>query len=215
MAFGTDRAEKRAIALGAAAAVGFLTSRMKNKLGAVIGAGPDRRAFPPRAGRDHLRAMLSVIGSTVGAEGAGRTDLGALLDDVAGRCRRRGFVCVIADFLPPPDTWSRQLGALAQRHDVLAIEIVDRRELDLPAVGTLSFVDPATGLRRDVHITDKVRARYAEAAAAQRAAIRTAILATGARHLQLRTDDDWLIAVIRHVREMRRRPVMLPAGAAS
>jgi uncharacterized protein (DUF58 family) len=212
MSFGTDQAEKRQIALGASAAVGFLTSRSRNKVGAVIACGAERKAFAPRAGRDHLRAMLTAIATAPVVEGSGRTDLGALVSDVGGRSRRRGFVCIISDFLTPPEQWRTAIGALALRHEVLAVEIVDQRELDLPAIGTITLADPATGRRREVHLTEKIRADYAVAAAAQRETIRTELLATGARHLQLRTDADWLTAVIRHVRERRRQPGALAGG---
>ena len=211
MAFGTALAEKRSVALGAAAAVGFLTARAQNRIGAVIGT-PDRRlALPPRVGRDHLRALLTIIASAPVEDGRGRTDLGALLGDVAGRSRRRGFVCVISDFLGDAGTWPRPLGMLATRHDVLAIEIVDPRELDLPAIGTLTLRDPSSGAVRDVRVTEAVRARYASAAAAQREQIRSAIVGAGAHHLQLRTDHDWLSALIGFVHRSRRQPAALGA----
>lgn len=203
MAFGTDRSEKRAVALGAVAAVGFLTARSQNKIGAVVAAGPHRRSFPPRQGQQHLRAVLTAVAQAPAAEGEGRTDLGALLDDVAGRARRRGFVCVVSDFLAPPDTWRRSMGGLALRHELLAIEVVDRRELELPAVGSLTFADPATGRVREVRLTAEVRRRYAAAAAEQRAAIRAAVLACGAQHVQLTTDGSWLEELIHYVHRRR------------
>lgn len=206
MAFGTAKAEKRAIALGAAASVGFLSARSQNKVGAVLAAGPERRTYPPRVGRDHLRAVLSAIAQAPDATGLGRTDLGALIHDVAGRARRRGFVCIIADFIGDPDGWRPAVGALTTRHDVLAIEIVDQREMELPAIGALTVTDPATGDVRDVQLTAKVRARYAAAATAQRDRIRTDLLATGAQHLQLRTDDDWLTQLIGYVHRRRKQP---------
>lgn len=211
MAFGTALAEKRSVALGAAAAVGFLTARAQNRVGAVVGTADRRRAVPPRTGRDHLRAVLTLIGTAPIEDGAGRTDLGALLDDVAGRSRRRGFVCVISDFLADPATWQRQLGMLATRHDVLAIEIVDPRELDLPAVGALMLRDPSSGSVREVRVTEAVRERYGRAAAEQRERIRAAIVGTGTHHLQLRTDHDWLSALIGYVHRSRRQPAALGA----
>ena len=203
MAFGTDAAEKRSVALGAAAAVGFLTARNQNKVGAVLHAGPRRLAYPPARGRDRLRGILTAIGTTPVADGEGRTDLGALLSDVNGRARRRGFVCVISDFLSPSETWRPQLGALALRQEVLAIEIVDQRELTLPAVGSITMVDPSTGRVRDVNLTPAVRDRYAIAAAAQREAIRSDIRSAGAQHVQLTTSGEWLEELIRYVHRRR------------
>jgi uncharacterized protein (DUF58 family) len=208
MAFGTDRSEKRNVALGAAAAVGFLTARGQNRIGGIIAAGPQRRTFPPRGGRDHLRGMLAVLATSSAPEGAGRTDLGSLCAEVAAHARRRGFVCLISDFLAPPDTWRTQLGALAMRHDVLAVEIVDQRELDLPAIGTMTLRDPATGAIRELRVTESVRRRYAEAATKQRDAVKTAIRSTGAQHVQLRTDGDWLVTLMRYVHQRRRQPAV-------
>jgi uncharacterized protein (DUF58 family) len=206
MAFGTDRSEKRTVALGAAAAVGFLTARGQNRIGAVIAAGPELRSFPPRSGRDHLRSMLTTLGSTSAPAGGGRTDLGALANDIAGRARRRGFVCLISDFMTPPDTWKTAVGSLAMRHDLLAIEIVDQRELELPAIGSMTLRDPATGALREIRLTEAVRRKYAAGAIAQRDAIRAAIRSTGAQHLQLRTNDDWLVTLMQYVHQRRRQP---------
>jgi len=212
MAFGTAAAEKRSIALGAAAAVGFLTARSQNRVGAVVATADSRRMLPPRVGRDHLRAVLATVGSTEIADDQGRVDLGALLEDVAGRARRRGFVCVISDFLADPETWRRPLGTLAMRHEVLAVEIVDPRELDLPAIGSLTLRDPASGQVRDVRLTESVRRRYAAAAGAQRERIRMTVIGAGAHHLQLRTDHDWLSSLIGFVQRRRRQPMAPRAG---
>jgi uncharacterized protein (DUF58 family) len=206
MAFGTALAEKRVIAANAVAAVGFLTARAQNRVGAVLASGPTRRAFPPRTGRDQLRAILATVATMPAPEGAGRTDLGALCSDVGGRARRRGFVCVISDFLA--DGWARPLGALATRHDVLAVEILDPRELELPDAGFLTLADPATGEVTDVRLTPAVRRRYAAATADQRDRIRRDILGAGAQHLRLRTDRDWLADVVRHVQMFRRVPAL-------
>ena len=62
--------------------------------------------------------------------------------------------------------------ALAARHQVLAVEVTDPRELTLPAVGVLSLVDPETGALLEVDTgSAKLRERYARAAAERRAAV--------------------------------------------
>jgi uncharacterized protein (DUF58 family) len=114
-------------------------------------------------------------------------------------------VVVVSDFLARDD-WMRPLRALSARHDVLAIEIVDPRELELPPVGLVTFVDTETGRRLEVQTASgKLRARYAAAAAQQRDDIARRIAATGAEHLVLRTDRDWLLDIVRYVGRRRRR----------
>ena len=98
------------------------------------------------------------------------------------------------------------------RHDVLAVEVIDPRELELPAVGVLQVVDTETGALREVQTADpRLRARYASAAASQRAAIAAAVQASGADHLVLRTDRDWLLDLVRFVLLRRKRFESTPA----
>ena len=85
---------------------------------------------------------------------------------------------------------------LSLRHQVVAVQVIDPRELRLPAVGILSVVDTETG--RQMHVqtnSAKLRARYAEAARHRRDAIAGALRTSGADHLVLRTDRDWVMDI--------------------
>ncbi|SCG64754.1 Erythromycin resistance leader peptide [Micromonospora inositola] len=219
--FGTGRWLKRDVVVAAAAALAHLTVRGGNRIGAVVGTGapaPPRagrwrgappaagpgtlRRLPARAGRKEAQGLLRAIAE---AEiQPGRSDLGALVDMLNRPPRRRGVAVVISDFLAPPQQWGRPIRKLRVRHDVLAIEVVDPRELELPDVGVLPVVDPETGELHEVQTADpRLRRRYADAAAAQRAAIAAELRAAGAAHLRLRTDRDWLLDMVRFVAAQR------------
>ena len=115
------------------------------------------------------------------------------------------MVIIVSDFLDS-SPWAREIRALSHRHSVFAIEILDPREMDLPPVGVLAVVDPETGRRRRIDTnSSKLRARFAEAAAEQRQQIAGALAAAGADHLQLRTDEDWVLALVDHMRLARER----------
>jgi uncharacterized protein (DUF58 family) len=203
--FGTAGCEKRDLALAAVAAIGFLTTRTGNRLGALIVRPDGMSRMPPRAGRTPLMAMLHTLASRERVDGAGSTDLGAAIQSHLVARRRRGLTVVVSDFLSPPG-WERPLTGLASRHQVLAVEVVDPRELELPNVGYLTLVDPETGRRMEIQTAKaSLRARYAEAAAKQRADIASAIRRSGAQHLVLRTDRDWLRDVVDYVLSARRR----------
>ncbi|WP_346539870.1 DUF58 domain-containing protein [Micromonospora sp. DPT] len=220
--FGTGRWLKREVVIAATAALTHLTVRGGNRIGAVIGTGAEPaapagrwRAAPPaptgpgvltrvpaRSGRREAHALLRAVAHT--PVRPGRSDLGALVDLLNRPPRRRGLAVVISDFLAPPQQWGRPLRKLRVRHDVLAIEVVDPRELELPDVGVLPVVDPETGELHEVQTADpRLRQRYAEAAAAQREAIATELRAAGAGHLRLRTDRDWLLDMVRFVAAQR------------
>jgi uncharacterized protein (DUF58 family) len=82
---------------------------------------------------------------------------------------------------------------LGGRHHVVAVEIRDAREQELPKFGRLRLVDPETGrqLRVDTS-SERVRRDFAAAAAAERKDVAAEITSAGARHVVLSTHGDWL-----------------------
>jgi len=221
MDFGTARMEKRDLAVAAVAAVGFLTARAGNRIGAQVSGGGTVRLIPARTGRAHLLAMLgTLLAVPRTGPGPGDVPLAAALDRMRRSVRRRGLVVVVSDFLdgagyPGAPAWERPLRRLATRQQVLAVETVDPRELELPDVGLLTVIDPETGRRREVSTASRrLRERYAAAAAEQRAEVASVLRRAGAAHLQLRTDRDWVRDVVRHV-VLRRRLARTTTPSAS
>jgi len=214
--FGTAARTKRDVAVAAGAAVGFLTQRGGNRLGLVVATGDGAAAvLPARGGRDHLRAALHRLLTTPVPDGSGPTDLAAALDRTGRVARRRGLVVAVSDWLDGDPlagspAWAGALRRLSMRHEVLAVEVVDPRELELPDVGLLELVDPETGRTREVDThSAALRRRYAEAAGEQRARIGGALRAAGVDHLVLRTDRDWLGDVVAFVATRRDRAAAL------
>jgi uncharacterized protein (DUF58 family) len=117
-------------------------------------------------------------------------------------------VIVVSDFLDSSD-WATPLRRLGLRHQVVAAQVSDPRELHLPAVGMLAVVDTETG--RHLHIQTNsapLRERYAAAADERHQRIRRSLAEAGAASLQLSTDRDWLLDVVRFI--VRRRGERLP-----
>ena len=209
--FGTAQTEKREIVLAAMTAVVHLTARGGNRVGALVGNGERVTRLPALPGQDHARWVLRRIAATPRAAGtADGADLTAMLESLRRPPRRRGLVAVVSDFITPgpagaPLPWERPLRALSERHQLLAVEVLDPRELELTPAGLVTFADPETGRQLEVQTSDAgLRRRYAEAAQAQRDTIATALRHAGAAHLQLRTDRDWLTDVVKFVVARRR-----------
>jgi uncharacterized protein (DUF58 family) len=194
--FGTARCEKRDLALAASAAFGFLTSRAGNRLGAIVFDHSGTTVIPPRTGRDAVLAVLHRLDQRPRADEGG-PDLASALRRARLSLRRQSLVVVISDLLDRAD-WTRPLRALSARHDVVVAHIGDPRERELPPVGLLMLVDPETGRRREVQTANpRLRERFAAAAAEQWAANARSVRAAGAAHLELSTDRDWLLDVVR------------------
>ncbi|MEV4564289.1 DUF58 domain-containing protein [Nonomuraea sp. NPDC049419] len=206
MDFGTVAMEKRELALSALAAIGFLTQRTGNRIGVHLLHGGGVRTLPARTGRPHLMALLqAAFALPRTAPGVAEPLLGVAAEQLGRVTRRRGLVVVVSDFLDTTETWEPPLRCLTARHQVLAVEVIDPRELTLPDVGILTLIDPESGRRREVATgSARLRRRYAEAALAQRDAVSGALRRAGAAHLRLRTDRDWVRDLVQHVMRQRR-----------
>jgi uncharacterized protein (DUF58 family) len=211
MHFGTQHTTKAQIALAAAATVGFLTARNQNRLGAVLVAGPHVRIRPPRFGRDNVRAILQAVADAPDTEGLGGADLGQAMRRAGALSKRRGFVCVISDFTGPATDppWASAMSALASRHDLLAIGIVDPREREVPAIGLVTFADPSTGATREVMVTPTIQRRFAARAEQIRIEREQTVRSCGGDWLELSTGSDWLVDIAAHVRRRRLRPALI------
>ncbi|HWJ61721.1 MAG TPA: DUF58 domain-containing protein [Acidimicrobiales bacterium] len=211
MDFGTAWCEKRDLAVSAAAAVGFLTNRTGNRFGLITLQPSGIDVVPAKGGRTHLMSTLHRLTTTPRAQ-EGEVDLSEALARTAAIARRRGLCVVVSDFLGDPQRWVPALRRVTTRHETIAVEVLDPRELELPDVGVLALVDPATGRTSDVRTSKKLRDRYASAAAQQRATIEQGIRQAGADHLILRTDQDWLLDIVRFVASRRERVHARRAG---
>jgi len=211
MDFGTALCEKRDLAFSAAAAFGFLTARHGNRFSVLVAGGKSVTRIAPSSTRTSLLASLSQLYDATHADSLpseSSVDVcGALLELERTR-PRRGQIVVISDFLDD-HSWVVPLQRLSYRHQVVAVQVVDPRELALPAIGMAAFVDPETGRRLHVQTNaDALRTRYAAAAHARHEAIARAIRTAGAEHLVLGTDRDWLIDIVKFVggrRSLRER----------
>ncbi|MFZ2242270.1 MAG: DUF58 domain-containing protein, partial [Gordonia amarae] len=117
--------------------------------------------------------------------------------------RRHGLAVVISDFLGPIN-WDRPLRAIGAHHELLGVEVLDPRDLELPAVGEVTLADAESGEVRDFNITERVRQDYAAAAAAHPAEVGRTIRRCGGSVMSLRTDRDWVNDTVRFVGARRR-----------
>jgi uncharacterized protein (DUF58 family) len=201
--FGTTGCEKRDLAVAAAAAIAFLNSGGGNRLGALVANGETMVRVPALSGRIHEQTLLRAIATTPKASVGVRGDLAAAIDALRRPERRRGMAVIISDFLGPIN-WMRPLRAIAARHEVLGIEVVDPRDVELPDVGDVILQDAETGVTREFTIDTQLRDDFGKAAAAHRAEVARTLRRCGAPLLTLRTDRDWIADVVRFVASRRR-----------
>jgi len=192
MHFGTADRRKADVADGVALALGHVATRRGNRLGVVTFGDRNPTTLPPSQGRHGLLGLLGALQREPEAGQTGATSLGGAMRRTGALARQRGVVAVVSDFRGPLD-WRKPLLELMGRHEVLAVEIRDPREQELPDVGELWLVDPETG--RQVRVDTRSRAlreRFALAAAEERTGVARILSALGVPHAVLTTSGDWL-----------------------
>jgi len=192
MCFGTAERRKADVAEGVALAVGHLTTRRGNRLGIVTFGDDHPVTLPPRQGRVGLMGLLASLRREPQLDGAGATSLGEGMARAGRLTHSRSLLFLVSDFRGPRD-WKAAVLALAGRHDLIAVEIRDRREQELPNVGELLLVDPETGRHLRVDTGQRtLRERFNAAADAERAELAAELRRCGVDHVVLWTEGDWL-----------------------
>jgi uncharacterized protein (DUF58 family) len=223
MHFGTADRRKADVAEGVAMAMAHLSTQRGNRLGVLTFGGRVDRRTPARTGRGAVVASLldgaldpgteldgtgpRGGGRRAAAEATGRSrGPEAALRFVARGTAPGGLVVLVTDLRGPLD-WMPLLGAVAQRHGVIVVEVRDPREDELPDVGDLTLVDAETG--REVRVdtsSASLRARFADAATKDRAGVARELRRLQVRHVVLSTSGSWL----RSLADQLRIQGMLP-----
>jgi uncharacterized protein (DUF58 family) len=130
----------------------------------------------------------------------GVTSAARALRLLASTAARGGLVVVVSDFRGPRD-WLQAIAGAGAHHHVLAVEIRDPREDDLPDVGELTLIDAETGHEVRIDSSSRqLRQRFAEAASSERASLATDLRRVGVRHVVLSTSGDWLRSLASQLR---------------
>jgi uncharacterized protein (DUF58 family) len=201
MAFGTARRLKADVAEGVALVFGRLGVRRAGSVGLVAFGAAAPRILPPRGAKPGIVALRRMLAEGVAPDGAHHDGgLADALVRVTRMARRPGLVVVISDFRDQHD-WQRGMGYLRLRHSVIAVEVVDPREAEVPAVGHLALIDPETGDRIEVDTSSRrLRERFAELERRRRDTLARELRRLRVDHVSLATDQDWLPALGRHLR---------------
>jgi uncharacterized protein (DUF58 family) len=211
--FGSGEQRKRNVSSEFVTVLARMLTRHGNRVGALLyGSGVDT-VMPARGGRMHVLQLLHAMQTRPVTAESGGTRLHELLHSASATIRRRSTVFVVSDFISEPG-WEHPLGQLAQRHDVVAIRLLDPMELDLPDLGLVPIRDAETGEQLLVDTHDAgFRRRFARIAAQREAELRQAFVQAGVDTLELSTDDDLVQAVMRFA-DLRKRRSRLSGASA-
>lgn len=196
---------KRSVLIDFVTTLARLLTRRGNRVGAILYGRQVDRTIPARGGRVQVLRLVNDLLRQPQLPAAPFTDLAPLLEAGQGSIKRRSLVFVISDFISSPG-WERPLNLLTQRHEVVAVRLFDRREVELPDVGPLLMEDAETGQQLYVDTHDNgFRRRFREASERREATLRDAFRRSGVDAVALSTDDDLVHAIVRMATMRRRR----------
>jgi uncharacterized protein (DUF58 family) len=212
--FGSADITKRQLLLEFTAVMARLLTRQGNKVGAILFNGMSEFVVPARTGRTHVLHLIDKVATNPRLLRAPPTDLRAYFTRALGSLRRRGIVFAVSDFISQPG-WERGLSAIAQRHETLAVRLLDPLESALPDMGLMTFEDAETGEQVVVDTDDPgFRRRFSAAAEAQEEELMAAFMGAGTDVLELSTADDLVDAVLRFANMRKTNARLGAAGSA-
>ncbi|MFN8097049.1 MAG: DUF58 domain-containing protein [Dermatophilaceae bacterium] len=202
MRFGPQGRGKEEVLIEFTATLARLLTRGGNRIGALLSDGGRPAPVPSGSGRLHVLRLVHRL-QQPHATAPVPTDLAALLAASSGMILQRSLVVVVSDFIAAPG-WDRPLRLLAQRHDLVPVQIVDPLETTLPDVGEIVLEDAETGERVLVDTADAgFRARLRALADAEQAQVRDRVRACGLDLTTISTADD-LVAVFLRLAARRK-----------
>jgi uncharacterized protein (DUF58 family) len=209
--FGSQSVKKRAVSAELVAILARMLSRHGNRVGALLYGGTVDTVIPARTGRRHVLHILDKMLTRPELAQSTETNLQDLLQSAFQIIPRRSLIFIVSDFISTPG-WAKPLAQLAQRHEILAVRLYDRMEMELPDFGLLVIQDAETGEQVFVDTHDrKFRSRFAAVAARREDELRNAFRQAGVDALELATDDNLIDAILRFA-DLRKRRSRLAAG---
>ncbi len=200
--FGSVDLSKRELSAEIACVLAFSAIRNNDKVGLILFSDHVELYIPPKKGRSHtLRLIREILYFSPTGRG---TDPGQALDYLSKLVPRRAVVFLISDFQAPD--FSKSLSATSQRHDLIAIDIIDPGEEELPEVGYLTLEDAETGEQIEINTSDRsVRAAFRHLVDRRHAELQQLLRRQRIDSITLRTDEDYLLPLRAFFRKRERR----------
>lgn len=193
--FGTVKQMKRDMVTEIAATLAFSAIQNNDKIGVIFFSDKIEKYIPAKKGRKHIlyiiREMLDFKAESR------RTDIGCAIDFLSGVMKRRCTAFLMSDFYDRVD-FSHKLTVCNRKHDVVAIQVYDRRAKELPDVGLMKVVDAETGFEQYVDTgSRKLRESYRQYWLHRQAQLQDTFSKSNVDYTTIATDEDFVRALMK------------------
>ena len=192
--FGTVSQMKRDVTTEIAATLAFSAIQNNDKIGVIFFSDKIEKFIPPQKGRRHI---LYIIRELIDFRPNDRqTDINQALKYLTNAIKKRCTAFLLSDFIDRGN-YRDALTIANRKHDIVAIQVYDRRETELPAVGLMKVCDAETGQERWIDSSSKrVREAYRTWWDKRQAEMNAAFQKSRIDAVSIRTEDDYVKALL-------------------
>ena len=192
--FGSVVQTKRRMLTEIAATLAFSAIQNNDKIGVIFFSDHIEKFIPPKKGRKHI---LYVIRELLEFKPeSNRTDVGQAVEYLTSVIKRRCTAFLLSDFIDEKD-FSQALTIANRKHDVVAVQVYDRRVAELPDVGLMQVRDAETGEEMLIDTSSKkVRNQHSAWWRGQQNHLRDTFTRSGVDNVSVRTDQDYVAALM-------------------
>ncbi|MDE6011455.1 MAG: DUF58 domain-containing protein, partial [Prevotella sp.] len=192
--FGTRKQMKRDMVTEIAATLAFSAIQNNDKIGVIFFSDKIEKYIPPKKGRKHIlyiiREMLDFQADSR------RTDVGQAVEFLTSVSKRRCTAFVLSDFYVRQN-FLQQLTIANRKHDVVAIQVYDKRACELPDVGLMKVVDAETGFEQYVDTSSrKLRESYRRYWIKRQSNLKETFAKSNVDSVSVATDEDYVKALM-------------------
>ena len=192
--FGTNKQLKQEMMTEMAATLAFSAIQNNDKIGVIFFSDKLEKFIPPKKGKKHI---LFIIRELIDFKPDNlKTNLGDALKYMTSVIKKRCTAFVLSDFIDPKD-FQTDLTIANRKHDVVAIQIFDKRETVLPPVGLLNVLDAETGETLQIDASSKfVRKAYQKWWSDQQIELQSVFQKSKVDSISVSTDQDYVKALM-------------------
>ena len=192
--FGTQKQMKRDMVTEIAATLAFSAIQNNDKIGVVFFSDKIEKYIPPKKGRKHIlyiiREMLDFHAES------NHTDIGTAVEFLTSVAKRRCTAFLMSDFYNRKD-FTQQLQIANRKHDVVAIQVYDKRAAELPDVGLMKVVDAETGYEQYVDTgSKKLREAYRRYWLQRQRNLKETFAKSSVDNVSIATDEDYVKSLL-------------------
>lgn len=192
--FGAEGVEKREYVTEIAATIAFSAIQNNDKIGVIFFSDKIEKFIPPKKGRKHILFIIRELLDFRPENN--QTNIAQALRYFSDALKKRCTTFLISDFIDSDD-YSKSLTVAANKHDVVAIQVYDKRETQLPDVGLLRVRDLETGAERWIDTSlGKVRKSYNKWWYDRQQYMTRTLTKSRVDHTSIATDEDYVKALI-------------------